>query len=151
MNTIFSTTKFALVPAVYAVLRKEDKVLMMRRYNTGYMDGKYSFPAGHVEPNEGVAGAIVRELDEEIGVTVRKQDLQLVFSSSKPDSSVAGQERVLFFFEVTSWQGEPYNAEPDKCDDLQWFDIDNIPNNIADELPLFFQAYATGKRYDDAY
>lgn len=115
------------------------------------MDGKYSFPAGHIEPNEGLAGAAIREIDEEIGVKVRKQDLQLVFVSSKKDNIVEGQERVLFFFEVRAWEGEPYNAEPSKCDDLQWFSLSSVPENIAEELPIFFEAYADGTLYDDVY
>ena len=38
-----------IIPASYAVLIKDNKVLLVRRFNTGYEDGKYSLPAGHVE------------------------------------------------------------------------------------------------------
>ena len=34
------------------LLTKDDKILLTRRYNTGYEDGKYSLPGGHVEKGD---------------------------------------------------------------------------------------------------
>lgn len=56
---------------------KDKKVLLLRRFNTGYQDGNYSFPAGHVDEGESVADTLVREAKEEIGVGIKKKDINL--------------------------------------------------------------------------
>ena len=38
-----------LIPTVYLVSIKDNKILLLRRFNTGFMDGFYSFPAGYVK------------------------------------------------------------------------------------------------------
>ncbi|MFH1669466.1 MAG: NUDIX domain-containing protein [Candidatus Woesearchaeota archaeon] len=56
------------VPASYLTLFKDDKVLLLRRFNTGYEDGNYSMVAGHVDPGETFTQCIIREAKEEAGI-----------------------------------------------------------------------------------
>ena len=60
---------------VHVVLERNGEVLMMRRAGTGFFDGLYSLPGGHVEPGESLRAAAVRELSEETGVRVRPDAL----------------------------------------------------------------------------
>lgn len=70
--------RFLARSAVFIVLRNNDgAVLLHRRCNTGYMDGRYDLPSGHVEKGEPLLRAAVRELREETGVTVLEEDLRL--------------------------------------------------------------------------
>jgi 8-oxo-dGTP diphosphatase len=110
-----------------------DQVLMLRRFQTGYMDGYYSIPAGHLDGEEPVRMAGVREAREEIGVRIDPQDMIFagVFHRHSDD------ERVDFFFHVQKWEGEPFNAEPGKCDDLRWIAFDRLPENT---IPYVRQA-----------
>lgn len=45
-------------------------------------------------------------------------------------------DRVDYFFEIDHWNGEPTNCEPQKCDDIQWFPIDAMPENIMDHVKV---------------
>ena len=40
---------------------------------------------------------------------------------------------IIFFMEATGWEGEPRIMEPNKCDDVRWFPVDALPQNI---MPL---------------
>jgi len=63
--------RFKITPAVYLVLMKENKILLSQRYNTGYFDNHYSFPAGHLDGEETLKQAMVREAKEETGIVFR--------------------------------------------------------------------------------
>jgi 8-oxo-dGTP pyrophosphatase MutT (NUDIX family) len=97
------------------------------------MDGYYSVPAGHLDGEETVRMAGVREAREEIGVEIDPLDMHFagVFHRHSDD------ERVDFFFHVQKWDGEPVNSEPGKCDDLRWVDMDTLPGNT---IPYVRQA-----------
>ena len=53
--------RFKLVVAVHLILIENGKILLLRRYNTGYEDGNYSVVAGHIDGNESVIKAMKRE------------------------------------------------------------------------------------------
>ncbi len=69
---------FTIIPAVYLILEKDNKILLLRRYNTGYNDGLYSLPSGHVEDGEFPIDALIREAQEEIGIIIAKEHLLLL-------------------------------------------------------------------------
>lgn len=125
-----------VTPAVYLVLRRADgNILFIRRYNTGYMDGWYGLPSGHLEGNEPADMAAAREAKEEVGITIRQQDLRLVHLTHRV-AEEGSHERLDLTFETTMWQGEPVNAEPHKCDELLWADPSNPP---AKTIPVIKQ------------
>ena len=112
---------------VHLFFLRENQILISRRFNTGFRDGEYSVPAGHLDGGETVMEAGVREAKEEVGVELNVNDM--VFSSVM--HRIEDDERVDFFVHVHKWQGEPFNAEPDKCDDLRWVEINNLPANTV--------------------
>jgi 8-oxo-dGTP diphosphatase len=119
-----------LIPASYLVLKKENKILMLRRFNTGYKDGFYSFPAGHVEEGESFEECLIREAKEEIGVEIRRESLKELYIIHRyKDEVLLNNARIDVFYIVENWTGEIQNLEPNKCDDLSWFDLENLPEN----------------------
>ena len=106
--------RFKLIPEVHLVLLNADRLLMLRRFNTGYEDGNYSLIAGHVDGGETFAQAMVREAFEETGLKLDSRDLKLALTMHRRSDD----ERLSLFFTIEKWVGEPFNREPDKCDDL---------------------------------
>jgi ADP-ribose pyrophosphatase YjhB (NUDIX family) len=106
---------------------RENQILLLRRLNTGFRDGEYTVPAGHIDGGETILEAAVREAKEEAGVDIAVSDL--TFSTVM--HRIEDEERVDFFFQAHAWTGEPFNAEPEKCDDLRWFDRDQLPENTV--------------------
>jgi ADP-ribose pyrophosphatase YjhB (NUDIX family) len=119
--------RFKQITSLYLLLIHDNKILLLRRINTGYADGMYGLPSGHLEENETIREGIKREAKEEIGIDLDVDDLKLVHTMHRKENDT----RVDFFFEVSKYQGTPINNEPDKCDDLQWFSLDNLPSNIV--------------------
>lgn len=124
-----SGEKFKLLPASHLLLFQQEKILLLRRFNTGYEDGNYSVVAGHLDGNESCTQAMVREAQEEAGIELRLEDLQVVHVMNRRKSD--GEERIDFFIIAKSWKGEPRIMEPHKCDDLSWFSLDSLPDNIV--------------------
>ncbi len=121
--------------AVYILLIKEDKVLLGRRFNTGWQDGNYGLPSGHLEENETVIGALLRETKEETGVDVKTEDAQFVHVMHRKSIYVD------FFFLAKKWSGDPKIMEKDKCDDMQWFPLNNLPENIVPSVKFAIENY----------
>lgn len=118
------------VPAVYILLEKNGKFLIGRRCNTGYQDGNYQLPAGHVEESELPTEAIIRETKEELGIDLSKSSLDLMHIGYRPKHDDTG-DRIDLFFKTKKWKGEIKNMEPHKCDDLKWVTFDDLPQNFT--------------------
>ena len=130
---------------VHLLFFRDDKVLLSRRFKTGFRDGEYSVPAGHLDGNETVIAAAAREAAEEIGVRIEPQDL--FFSSVMHRNE--GDERVDFFLLVRAWSGEPVNAEPNKCDDLRWEGIDSLPDNTVPYVRQAIRNHLAGTSFEE--
>jgi len=130
---------------VHLLFFRDNQVLLLRRFNTGYEDGNYSVPAGHLDGNETVRMAAVREALEEIGVKIEMEDI--AFSSVMHRKSET--ERVDFFVHIKAWEREPFNAEPDKCDELRWCDVDELPENIIPYIKQSIQNFKDGVVFEE--
>lgn len=137
--------RFKLVAAVYILFVRDGKLLMLRRFNTPYENGKYSLVAGHVDGGESLAQAAIREAKEESGVIIKSEDLQLKVAMHRLDD----REQVDFFFEAKIWAGEPKIMEPNKCDDLSWFPLDQLPENTIPYIREAIRCYREGIFYSE--
>lgn len=139
-----TTERFKLLSAVHLFLIRDSKVLLLRRFNTGYEDGKYSVIAGHLEGDEEVKAAAIREAREEAGIEISPQDLQVVGAMHRKSDD----ERIDFFLTATSWSGEITNKEPDRCDQLAWFALDKLPDNVIPYVRRALDNYRRGHWFD---
>ena len=141
--------RYRVIPAVYVIFRRNDEILLLFCFQTGYRDGEYTLPAGHVEAGEGIYAAAVREAMEEVGVHVHLEVLVFEHVQHRSHDIKDGfHDRVDFYFSASSWDGELSNQEPDKCDDMRFFAIDQIPENV---LPFVHHAILCISRREKSY
>ena len=119
--------RFKVRSASYIFIIENNKILLQKRAGTNFMCGYYGTPAGHLEKGEGAVNCAIRELKEETGLITKREDLELKFVLNR----VSGEEEYIdFFFISKKYSGIPKIMEPSKCDDLRFFDLNNLPENI---------------------
>lgn len=137
--------RFRAIVSVYLVLLDEHgQTLLLRRQNTGYKDGEFGLPAGHVDGQEELKTAMQREAREEVGLELALEDLELAHVMHR---FCGDHERVDFFFMCHHWQGEPKNCEEDKCAELRWVPLDNLPHDVIDYYQQAFDHIRRGEVY----
>lgn len=134
--------------AAYVVVERGNKLLLKRRFNTEWDGGCYSFAAGHVEKGETFKHAAARELKEESNLKAKEGFLELVHVVDVAPTSL--QCRYFhIYYRCKKWSGKVKNNEPNKCDDLRWFDKKNLPKKFS---PISLQAWKNiekGIRYSE--
>jgi ADP-ribose pyrophosphatase len=111
------------------IIYKDNKILLQQR-----KDNKcWGYHGGRVEIGEKVEDAAKRELLEETGLTANSLEFFGVFSGPEvhhtyPDGNKAYIIDIVFL--CNDFSGEPLYQE-EECLDLQWFEINNIPENIS--------------------
>lgn len=134
-----------MIASSYPFYVWDGKVLLGLRVNTGYADGMYSLPAGHVEDGETLTDCVIRESKEEIGITIVATDLTLVHTMHRKENDI----RMDFFFTVKRWTGVPTNCEPDKCDRLVWFPLESLPTNTVPYIRAAIELWQKGIIYSE--
>lgn len=142
-----STERFKVLSAVYLLLiNKNKEVAMIRRFNTGYQDGNYTLPSGHIDEGETASMAMLREAKEEVNVTINKDDLKFVHVIHR---NSIDRVYIDFYFFADKWEGDVINLETDKCDNLTWFKISNLPKNIIPDVKLVIESFNKDIHYTE--
>ncbi|MGB4942914.1 MAG: NUDIX domain-containing protein [Candidatus Moraniibacteriota bacterium] len=114
--------------ASYAILKQDNKVLFARRQDSGYCDGQWGLPAGHIEAGESFVSGLMREMREELGVGLIPENIRLVHVNHRKAEDAS--ERVNAFFLIEKWSGEVKNREPEKTSELGWYSLEDLPEPI---------------------
>jgi len=120
--------RFKIVSAAYLFLKTGNTILLGKRKNSGFMDGYYSLPAGHIYENESALEAAIREGREEMGISLKKGNLRHALTMHR--NSI---DRVYMdiFFEVLAYEGDITNNEPHKCQEWKFFPVCSLPGQTV--------------------
>lgn len=123
-----------LIAAAHLIFETKGKIFLMKRFNTGYQDGRFGLPAGHKESGETFLECAIREAYEEAGVRVKESDVEFVHAIHKYSRGVEENHgnRLEIFFRTNKWEGELRIIEPTKCDDANWYSKNKLPENMVD-------------------
>ncbi|CAH1559923.1 MULTISPECIES: 8-oxo-dGTP diphosphatase MutT [Gammaproteobacteria] len=107
---------------VAAIIFNQDRsqIFITKRPDDKHKGGFWEFPGGKVEQNETVEQAMIRELEEEIGITVTEQALFEHLEYDYPDKSLK-----FDFMTVSQFNNQPYGREGQEG---RWVDIIALPN-----------------------
>lgn len=120
------------------MLRRADgRVLVQNRRDPNW--GGLTFPGGHVEPGESLVDSVVREMQEETGLTVHNP--RLVGTKSWMQKDGSGRYLVLLYT-ATEYEGELHSSEEG---DVRWMTIDEMrAGQMVDGMELYFRVYLDG-------
>lgn len=113
-----------------ALTNQVGEILLQRRPEGKQMAGLWEFPGGKVETGESPEIALVRELEEELGVIVEPKNLLPVAFASEP---LEGRHLLMLLYICHEWIGEP---EPLDSAELRWLkpgDMHELPMPPADK------------------
>jgi 8-oxo-dGTP diphosphatase len=111
------------VSVAVGALCRDGRILLGKRaaHRVAY-PGVWDLPGGHVEAGETIERALMRELQEELGVTPTEwRKLALLHAQAMP-TEPPSMLRVHIFL-VTTWRGEPRNLLPSEHDEIAWMAI----------------------------
>ena len=113
--------------------REDGKVLVQNRVDPNW--GGLTFPGGHVEPGESLVDSIVREMQEETGLTIRNPKL----IGSKSWMQKDGSRYLVLLYIATEYEGELRSSEEG---DISWMTIEEMrAGKMVEGMELYFRVY----------
>ncbi|MBC8949713.1 MULTISPECIES: 8-oxo-dGTP diphosphatase MutT [Xenorhabdus] len=106
------------------IKNSNDEIFITQRRADSHMGGFWEFPGGKLEQGETPEQALIRELKEEVGITVTHCELIDTIKHDFPDRSIT-----LDFFLVDEWKDKPFGKEGQPS---RWVLQSEL---IADEFP----------------
>lgn len=124
---------------------KGDKILFMKRRGS-ISAGEYALPGGHIEHLESFEECTKREVLEECGVEI--EDVRFAYVANITEYAPKHYVQIGM---IARWKsGEPKNMEPEKADEVGWYDINALPQPIAAMSRVALEMYKQKSIYRDA-
>jgi ADP-ribose pyrophosphatase YjhB (NUDIX family) len=130
---------------VRLILYNKGSILLLRQKKS--LGGNYTLVGGNIEATEYALEALIRESEEEAGIKLQPEDLQLVHVLHKRTKNKG--HRITLYFKATKWNGEIKTGEPNKFTDVVWFSLDNLPANLSETVRHVLQEYRDGIMYSE--
>ncbi|MBR4178636.1 MAG: NUDIX domain-containing protein [Bacilli bacterium] len=137
--------------AIHMIITKDDKILVQKRKGTKLWPGYYALPAGHIDSGENQYDALHREAMEELGIEFDDNDIINSYVVLRRNYfKIDGKKLepyIDYYFEIENYKGIPKIMEEDKCDELIWVDLNNLPRPFINYEGVFLNDRSI-KTYD---
>ena len=122
---------FVIHVTATGLIARDGRVLLGKRTSTVRFAGMWDAFGGHLVPCEEPSSALVRELEEELGITVLRPRFLGIYEDVDPTSKDLFRH---YLFLVTQWSGEPKIANEEHSE-IRWFDPEQAERlNLAPSL-----------------
>ena len=137
-------SRHKVVPAVYLIAFKGEKILLGLHQNTGYCDGMLGLPSGHVEEDESPIQALLREVEEEVGIVVKPHEVTMALAMARKSQD---RECVDYFFVCNLSEYPIKNCEPEKCQFWKFYYSKELPGHLIPYLKVAIAAVDRSQTY----
>jgi len=128
------------------IILKGNEVLLLKRKNK-FDAGTYSLPGGHVDGDEKILEAAIREVKEETNLDLEEKDLEIVSCMHRISEIQEKRLSIEYLVKTEKIDGEVINKEIDKCEELKFFNINNLPDNMSHYAKRGIEAYLNGEHF----
>lgn len=143
-------TREKFLSSIYLIIKnKKGEILLQRRQGTTLWPGFLALPAGHIDEGEDPYEAAIREAKEELDIKITKKDISDTFVVMRKNKSLMPYYDV--YFQISNYIGDIRIAEPLKCSELVWKDINNLPNDMIDFEISAINNYLKGIKFSCIY
>ncbi len=132
--------------ATFIINDKWQVLLQKRSANKRYNPNKWALCAGHVDADEKLEAAALREIEEEVGVSVPLDELK-PFSERELTLADSNSHITYFYYVKLNLPEESFIIQKEELSEVKWFDLDDIIKMIEEKnetivfsenrLPLF--------------
>ena len=126
------------------ILYHKGKILLLKQKRK--QGGNFTLVGGTVEPDETPKEALIRESEEEAGILLKPEDLQLAHVLHK---QTAKGQRMVLYFKATNWRGTFKNNEPFKFKGVSWFALNQLPSDLTATVRHVLGQYRKGNLYSE--
>ncbi len=117
--------------SIYMLITNNNKILLQKRKGSKLWPGYYALPAGHIDEDENQYEALTREAKEELGIEIDLKDIINSYVVLRRNFfEIDGKKLepyIDYYFEISKYRGIPKIMEIDKCDELIWADVNDLP------------------------
>ncbi len=116
------------IPCIGVMIENDRGEFLLGKRKGVHGAGEWAVPGGKLDMGETIAEAALREVKEETGLDVTFESIIAVNDDLEWISD--NRQYVTFIIKVLSTSGEPVCMEPHKCEELRWFALDALPDNL---------------------
>jgi 8-oxo-dGTP diphosphatase len=128
---------------VWVLLLKDNNIFLLK--NAIDNREEWTLVGGHVEFLESLKSALKREIEEEVGVKVKEENLIFQYII---DRQLGTQHKIHFFFRTTDWENDPCNKEVDRHLAGAWHSLNELPTNLGPLARRAIQSLNNDELYD---
>lgn len=110
---------------VFIINDNKQVLLQKRSSNKRFNPNKWALCAGHVDAGESLENAALRELNEEVGISISINDLkpfvEKVFTIRNTNSHIT-----YFYYVKSNLNEKDFVIQKEELSEVKWFDIDKV-------------------------